>query len=90
MPVIRIPGPLRQFAGGQKEIAVRGASVAEALTELTSVQPDLRPHLFKENGELRPFVNIFKGQENIVDLQWLDTPLAEQDTLLVVPSVAGG
>lgn len=90
MPVIRVPGPLRQFAGGAKEIHVGGSTVAEALADLTSNYPTLRPHLFKENGELRPFVNIFKGQANIVDLQYLQTPLLEQDSLIVVPSVAGG
>ncbi|HEY3310645.1 MAG TPA: MoaD/ThiS family protein [Anaerolineales bacterium] len=90
MPVIRIPAPLRTYTGGNKDVHVTGATVAEALTDLSSRHPDIRPHLFKESGELRAFVNVFKGQDNTLDLQGLQTPLVEADFLRVVPSVAGG
>jgi adenylyltransferase/sulfurtransferase len=90
MPFIRIPSPLRPYAGGNKEVFVNGSTVTAALADLTLRHPALKPHLFKENGELRPFVNVFKGRENIVDLQDLQTALAEQDSLLILPSVAGG
>ena len=52
--------------------------------------PDLRPVLYNSRGELRPFVNLYLGNENIKHLQGLDTPLGETDQLRLIPAVAGG
>lgn len=90
MAILRIPTPLRPYAGGQSEVSVTGKTVGEALENLVEHYPALRPHLYNGNGELRPFVNLFLGEDNVTDLQGLDTPLAENDRLLLVPSIAGG
>jgi adenylyltransferase/sulfurtransferase len=60
------------------------------MTDLTAQYPAIKPHIFKEDGELRAFVNLFKGEENVNDLQGLQTPLVENDRLLIIPSIAGG
>jgi adenylyltransferase/sulfurtransferase len=52
--------------------------------------PALRPHLFNSQGNMRPFVNLFLGEDHIKVLQGLDTPLGAEDELRLVPSVAGG
>lgn len=90
MTTIRIPTPLRGYTGGQSEIPVTGKTVAQALADLTARYPAIKPHLLQDDGELRPFVNLFKGEENVNDLQGLETPLAEADKLLLIPSIAGG
>jgi molybdopterin converting factor small subunit len=90
MPTLRIPTPLRNYTNGQSEIDVRGQTVAEAMSYLVREYPGLQPHLFNEEGSLRPFVNIFLGEENVKDLQGSNTPLQENDRLLLVPSIAGG
>lgn len=90
MPILRIPTPLRTYTNGLSEVAVQGANVAEAMNDLTEQYPTLRPHLYNKEGGLRPFVNLFLGQENIKDLQGLDTPLKDTDQLLLIPSIAGG
>jgi molybdopterin converting factor small subunit len=90
MTTLRIPTPLRAYTGGQSELSVSGATAAEALAELVSQYPAIQPQLFKEDGELRMFVNLFKGEENIKDLQGLQTPLGEGDRLMILPSIAGG
>ena len=90
MTTIRIPTPLRAYTGGQSEVPVSGPTVFEAIIELTARHPAIKPHILQEDGELRPFVNLFKGEENINDLQGLKTPLAETDRLLLIPSIAGG
>ncbi len=90
MPVLRIPTPLRSYTSGQSEVPVNGHTVSEALTDLTTQHPALRPHLYNGDGALRPFVNLFIGEENIKDLQGLETPLKEEDRLLLIPSIAGG
>ena len=90
MATLRIPTPLRAYTGGQSDVPVGGATAAEALTELVAQFPALKPHLFKEDGELRMFVNLFKGEDNIKDLQGLQTSLGAGDRLMIIPSIAGG
>ena len=90
MPVLRIPTPLRAYTNGQTNINVAGANISEALTDLTTQYPTIKPHLFNEGGELRPFVNLFIGENNIKDLQGISTPIKDEDKLVLIPSIAGG
>ena len=90
MTTLRIPTPLRAYTGGKSEVAVSGANITEALTDLTTQFPAIKPHLFSEGGELRPFVNLFVGENNIKDLQGVDTAIKEGDKLMLIPSIAGG
>jgi adenylyltransferase/sulfurtransferase len=90
MTTLRIPTPLRPYTGGKSEVAVGGSNVGDALNDLTSQFPSIKPHLFNEGGELRPFVNLFIGESNIKDLQGVDTPIKDGDRLMLIPSIAGG
>ncbi len=90
MPSIRIPTPLRPYTGGQSIVPVQSTTVGAALNELAERYPQLRPHLFNERGELRSFVNIFVNSEDVRYLRQGETPLGEQDTIRIVPSIAGG
>jgi len=90
MPVLRIPTPLRTYTGGQNEINLRGQTVSEAMSDLVVQHPSLQKHLFNGEGSLRPFINLFLGEENIKDLQGMETPLQDDDRLLLIPSIAGG
>lgn len=90
MSILKIPTPLRSYTGGRAEVTVNGGTVASALSSLIEQYPALKPHLFNEQGELRPFVNLFLGEHNVKDLQGLDTPLSEDDRLILIPSIAGG
>lgn len=89
MPSFRIPTPLRGYAGNNSLVTVAGSTVGEALDDLIVQYPAMRQHLFS-GPELRGFVNIFLNQEEVRTLQGLQTPLTEQDKLLIIPSVAGG
>jgi molybdopterin converting factor small subunit len=90
MSTLSIPTPLRVYADGQIEIKTNAATVGDALTELVTRYPAIKQHIFKEDGELRPFVNLFKDKENIVFLQGLETAVGENDVLRIIPSIAGG
>jgi molybdopterin converting factor small subunit len=90
MNTLRIPTPLRPYAGGQSEVNVQGATVGEALNNLVTQFPDLKKHLFTEDDELRPFVNLFLENEDIRHLQGVATPLKAGDKLMIIPSIAGG
>lgn len=90
MPTIRIPTPLRVYTNSQAEIAVSGATVGAILTDLTTQFPNLRQHLYAESGDLRAFVNVYLNDEDIRHVKGTDTPVQEQDRLMIVPSIAGG
>lgn len=89
MPSIKIPTPLRAYAGGNTLVTVSGTTIRAVLDDLTTQYPDIKPHLFN-NSELRSFVNIFVGEEDIRFLDGLDTPLDEKDAIRIIPSIAGG
>ncbi|MCY3780631.1 MAG: MoaD/ThiS family protein [Chloroflexi bacterium] len=89
MAKIRIPTPLRAFTDGAANVDVAGATVGEALVNLVEQHPELRDHLINDD-ELRSFVNIFIGDEDIRFLQGLDTEIAADESLRIIPSIAGG
>jgi molybdopterin converting factor small subunit len=85
-----IETPLRPYAGRQSVIEVIVQTVGEALCDLVAKHPDLRKHLFSEDGKLRSFVNVYLNDEDIRYLSKDVTPVKETDTVTVVPSVASG
>ncbi|SRR6266568_3430895 len=88
---IFIPTPLRAFVGGQDSIEVNAATVAAALAELTAVHPELRKHLFTNEGNVRAFVNLYLNDEDVRYLPAKEsTPVSAADTLSIIPSIAGG
>src|SRR5438876_1715952 len=87
---IAIPTALRQFAGGQSEVKVEAATAGEALNLLTSSHAELRRHLFNDQDALRNFVNVYLNDEDIRHRNGPDTPVKDGDTILIVPSIAGG
>src|SRR5436305_13687826 len=87
---ISIPTPLRQFAGGQSEIQVEASTAGEALDQLTATHSELRRHLFNDQNTLRNFVNVYVNDEDIRHVNGPNTSVKDGDTILIVPSIAGG
>jgi adenylyltransferase/sulfurtransferase len=90
MAKILIPTPLRQYAGKQDSVEVAASTIGEALQTITTHYPDLRKHLYNEEGKLRSFVNVYLNDEDIRFLSKDATPVKEADTITIVPSIAGG
>ncbi len=90
MARVLIPTALVQFSGGSDELDVAGATVKAVLDNLAAQYPELKKHLFSDSGELRHFVNVYKGSEDTRALQGGDTPVEEDEELSIVPSIAGG
>ena len=90
MAKVLIPTPLRQYAGKNDAVEVEAATVAEALGGLTGQHPELRRHLFTDEGKLRSFVNVYVNDEDIRYLRKEQTPLGAADVISIVPSIAGG
>ncbi len=85
-----IPAALRQYAGGRSEIEVEARTAGEALGQLTASHAELRRHLYNERGELRNFVNVYVGDEDIRHAAGLSAPVKDGDAVMIVPSIAGG
>jgi len=89
MASIKIPTPLRAYTGGEATVSVGGATVGAALADLVEQYPDLKSHLY--NGdELRNFVNVFLGDEDVRFLDGMETEIDDGDSLRIIPSIAGG
>jgi molybdopterin converting factor small subunit len=90
MPKIHIPTPLRQYVGKQADVEVSGSSVGDAMSDLVSKHPDLRRHLYNDDGKLRAFVNVYLNDEDVRYLQKEATAVKDGDSISIVPSIAGG
>jgi molybdopterin/thiamine biosynthesis adenylyltransferase/rhodanese-related sulfurtransferase/molybdopterin converting factor small subunit len=87
---VLIPTALRQYAGGQSEIEVEARTAGGVLEQLTATHAELRRHLYNERGELRNFVNVYVGDEDVRHAGGLQTPVRDGDTVMIVPAIAGG
>jgi len=87
---IIIPTALRQYADERTEMQVESQTVGEALDQLTRTLPELRRHLYNEQNRLRNFVNVYLNDEDIKHNSGSNTTVKDGDTIMIVPSIAGG
>jgi sulfur-carrier protein len=85
-----IPSALRHHAGDQAKVRVEGATVGEALAGLAEKHPQLKAHLFTDEGTARRFVNVYLNSGDIRHLDGLRTPVRAGDEIVLVPAIAGG
>jgi sulfur-carrier protein len=90
MAKIRIPTPLRKFTGGAEEIAAEGATVSQIVADMESRYPGIKERLCEPDGRVRRFVNIYVNGDDIRFLKNLDTAVASNDEVSIVPAIAGG
>jgi molybdopterin converting factor small subunit len=90
MSAVRIPPTLRSATGGAKQVQVPGTTVREVLDGLVAAYPPLASQLLDAEGGLNRFVNVFLNDTDVRHLDALDTPVAEGDSLVLLPAMAGG
>ena len=90
MPQVRIPTPLRKFTNGADVIPATGGTIGDVLTGLCAKYADFKPRLFKEDGSLNRFVNVFVNDEDIRFMDDLKTPVKDSDEISIIQAVAGG
>lgn len=88
--VVRLPTPLRRLVGGADQLEVSARTVGELLDGLVAQHPELRAHLLDDAGELRRFVNVYVGRDDIRSLDGRATELDAGAEVAIVPAVAGG
>ena len=87
---IHVPGPLRQYCDGVRELSLSAPSVRAALEQIERRYPSLYRGVCDETGRVRQHVNLFVNTANVRDLEGLDTPLSAGDRLTILPAVSGG
>lgn len=87
---VRIPSPLRTLTGNEGQVTASGANVREIIADLESKYPGIQERLCDESGEVRRFVNVFVGEEDIRFLGGLDTPVESGVEVSIIPAMAGG
>ena len=90
MATVIIPTTLRKFTNNTARLKVSAGTIQDSVNELTLNFPDLKKHLLDENGNIRSYVNIFVGNDDIRDLQKGGTQVKEDTVISIVPAIAGG
>ena len=89
---IHIPGPLRQYSGGQQQVKIETspATLRDAMDELWQKFPAIRDRVLNEEGQVRQHINIFVGKENVRYTGDFATRLSSNDEISILPAVSGG
>ncbi len=90
MATIIIPTPLRKFTNNTAKLEVKAGNIHDTIQQLTANFPDLKKHLLDEKGDVRSFVNIFIGNDDIRDLQKEKTIVKDDTVISIIPAIAGG
>jgi MoaD family protein len=90
MATVRIPPVLRSETGNEGEVEAAGGTVGDVLRSLASAHPGTEHQLFSPDGDLNRYVNVYLNDEDVRVLDGLETPVAEADTVVILPAMAGG
>jgi molybdopterin converting factor small subunit len=90
MAKIIIPTPLRKFTNNEPNFQSAKNTVKEAVAELTDKFPDLKYHLIDNDGNVRSFIKVFVGEDDVRDLDNENTAVAADTVISIVPAIAGG
>jgi sulfur-carrier protein len=90
MATIIIPTPLRKFTNNNSRLQIDADTIGKTVNELTLHFPELKKHLLDDQGQIRSFVNIFVGNDDIRNLQQAQTAVQHDTIISIVPAIAGG
>lgn len=90
MATVIIPTPLRRFTNNTAKLQIDAKNIDETVNELTVNFPELKKHLLDDQGQIRSFVNIFVGDDDIRNLQEGKTTVKSDTVISIVPAIAGG
>jgi len=90
MATIIIPTPLRKFTNNTAKLEVKAGNIGDSIHQLTTNFPDLKKHILDEKGQIRSFVNIFIGNDDIRNLEQEKTTVKDDAVISIIPAIAGG
>lgn len=89
MSRVKIPPVLRENVAGKREVSAAGSTVAEVLADLFEQHPALRERV-TEDGQLSRFINVYVNDRDVRYRDGLDTAVGSDDTVILLPAMAGG
>jgi molybdopterin synthase sulfur carrier subunit len=87
---VRIPTILRTYTGGSAVVSIEPGSLRDVIASLDAGYPGIGGRLLDDSGQLRRFVNVYVGDEDVRLAEGLDTPVPAGGSVSVIPAVAGG
>lgn len=87
---VRIPTILRTYTGGESEVTAAGDTLAAVIDDLDASYSGIKGRILDESGQLRRFVNVYVGNDDVRFLDNLDTATPDGTQVSVIPAVAGG
>jgi molybdopterin converting factor small subunit len=87
---VRVPTILRTYTGGESEVSAEGDTLSQVLDSLDASYHGIKGRIVDEQGQLRRFVNVYVGNDDVRFLDGLDTKVASGSEVSVIPAVAGG
>jgi sulfur-carrier protein len=87
---VRIPTILRTYTGGESEVSATGETLSAVLDDLDANYSGIKGRILDEAGQLRRFVNVYVGNDDVRFLENLATPTPAGSQISVIPAVAGG
>jgi molybdopterin converting factor small subunit len=87
---VRVPTILRTYTDGESEVSASGANLAEVLDDLETNYSGIKARVLDDEGNLRRFVNVYVGNDDVRFLDNLETPTPDGTQISVIPAVAGG
>jgi molybdopterin synthase sulfur carrier subunit len=87
---VRIPTILRTYTGGESEVTAEGTTLADVLDNLESNYTGIRARILDDAGDIRRFVNVYVGNDDVRFLDGLATVTPDGVQLSIIPAVAGG
>jgi sulfur-carrier protein len=87
---VKLPTILRSHAGGERAVEADGATLRELLEDLETRYPGITEMVLTDDGALHRFVNVYVNDEDVRYLGSLETEVDPDDTVSILPAVAGG
>jgi len=90
MPIVRFPAVMKYYVNNQTEFSISATSIQDLVDQVVQQYPSVKFHLLDSKGQLRRHFNIFVNGVHIRDLNGMETPLREDDKVILMASAAGG
>jgi molybdopterin converting factor small subunit len=71
-------------------VQASGATIGEVVEDLVQQYPGLRAQVLGEDGSLHRHLNVFLNDDDIRYLGRLEAKVGDDDTITLMPAVAGG
>jgi molybdopterin synthase sulfur carrier subunit len=90
MATVKLPTILRKFTGNEARVSAEGGTLRDVLKDLESRYPGITKNVLADDGGLHRFINVYVNDEDVRYLGSLETEVKDDDTVSILPAVAGG